>query len=71
MSSFCIADEMLHESLVRLVVRDPAKGVCSAVANDGMTVLYLVILKGSTRPCRRWKRIILDVWFPVGVGLMT
>lgn len=65
MSSFHRADEMLHQSLVRLVVRHPGKGVCSAVANDGMTVLYLVILKGSTGPCRRWERIILDVWFPV------
>lgn len=53
-----------------LVVKDPGRGVCSVVANDGMTVPCLVILKGSMRPWRRWERIILDVWFPVGGGLM-
>ena len=48
MSSFHVDDEMLHESPVMLVVGDSGRGVCSAIANDRMTVLYLVILKGST-----------------------
>jgi len=67
MSSFHVDDEMLHKPLVMLVVRDDGRGVCSAVANDRMTVPGLVILKGSTGLCRR---IILDVWLTVGVGLV-
>lgn len=61
MSSFHVDDETLHESPVMLEVGDPGRGVCLAVASDEMTVLHLVILKGSTGPCRRRERIILDV----------
>lgn len=53
MSSFHVDDEMLHKSLVMLVVGDPGRGVCLVIANDGMTVPGLVILKGSTGLCRR------------------
>lgn len=58
MSSFHMDDKMHHESPVMLVVRDPGRRVCLAVANDGMTVQCLVRLKGSTGPYRRWERII-------------
>lgn len=53
MSFFHMDDEMLHESLVMLVVRDPGRGGCLVVANDRMTVPCRVILKGSTELGRK------------------
>lgn len=48
MSFFHMDDEMLSESLVMLVVRDPGREGYLVVANDRMTVPCRVILKGST-----------------------
>lgn len=70
MSFFHMDDEIPHESLGMLVVRDPGRGGRLVVANDRMTVPCRVILKGSIGLGRKWERIILDVWFPVGVGLV-
>lgn len=52
---------------VLLMVRDPGRGLCWAVAV--VTVWRLVVPRGLMS-CERQGRIILDALFPVGVGLV-
>ena len=52
---------------VLLMVRDPGRGLCWAVAV--VTVWRLVVPRGLMS-CESQGRIILDALFPVGVGLV-